>query len=183
MADSLFNVASVKTCTEALGPGRRMAIWFQGCDIGCHGCCNPELQPLEPRHLVSLSELIDVARCSKYENGIEGVTFIGGEPTLQTHLSELARGIRGLGLGVLMFTGRMFEDLEPDLTSSIDTVIDGRFDESDRDMERNLVGSRNQRVIHVTDRYWGSGWFDGPRCEFVEIDVDGNWMFSHGSPF
>ena len=63
--EPLFNVASVKRRTMALGPGARMVIWFQGCDIGCEGCCNPELQPLVPRHLVGLSELLEVAADSK----------------------------------------------------------------------------------------------------------------------
>ncbi len=183
MAESIFNVASVKTCTEALGPGRRMAVWFQGCDLGCEGCCNPELQPLEARHLVHLDELLEVARRSRDDNGIEGVTFIGGEPTLQMHLAELAEGLRSLGLGILMFTGRMFEELDPVLTGNLDTVIDGRFEMRNRELERNLIGSRNQRVIHITDRYRDSEWFNGPRHDFIEIDVDGDWLFSHGSSF
>ena len=57
----LFNVASIKMCTEALGPFKRMSIWFQGCNIGCKGCCNPELQPLEPRNLMSLDQIVSIA--------------------------------------------------------------------------------------------------------------------------
>ena len=181
--EPLFNVASVKRRTMALGPGARMVIWFQGCDIGCEGCCNPELQPLVPRHLVGLSELLEVAADSKGSLGIEGVTLIGGEPTMQRSLPELARGIRGIGLGVILFTGREFSELDPELVENVDTVIDGRFVSADRDHDRNLIGSRNQRIVNVTDRYSGSTWFTERRCDFVEVDLDGDELVTNGSAF
>ena len=181
--EPLFNVASIKTCTMALGPGARMAIWFQGCDIRCEGCCNPELQPLVPRHVVGLSELLDVAADSKESLGIGGVTFIGGEPTMQKSLPELARGIRSLGLGVILFTGRKFSELDPELVGNVDMVIDGRFVSTDRDYDRNLIGSRNQRIVNVTDRYSDSTWFTERRCDFVEMDLDGDELVTNGSVF
>ena len=181
--EPLFNIASVKKCTMALGPGARMAIWFQGCDIGCEGCCNPELQPLVPRHVVGLSELLDVAADSKESLDIEGVTLIGGEPTMQRSLPELARGIRSLGLGIILFTGREFSELDSELVGNVDTVIDGRFVSTDRDYDRNLIGSRNQKIVNVTDRYSDSTWFTERRYDFVEVDLDGDEMVTNGSAF
>ena len=181
--EPLFNIASVKKCTMALGPGARMAIWFQGCDIGCEGCCNPELQPLVPRHVVGLSELLDVAADSKESLDIEGVTLIGGEPTMQRSLPELARGIRSLGLGIILFTGREFSELDPELVGNVDTVIDGRFVSTDRDYDRNLIGSRNQKIVNVTDMYSDSTWFTERRYDFVEVDLDGDEMVTNGSAF
>lgn len=181
--EPLFNIASVKKCTMALGPGARMAIWFQGCDIGCEGCCNPELQPLVPRHVVGLSELLDVAADSKESLDIEGVTLIGGEPTMQRSLPELTRGIRSLGLGIILFTGREFSELDPELVGNVDTVIDGRFVSTDRDYDRNLIGSRNQKIVNVTDRYSDSTWFTERRYDFVEVDLDGDEMVTNGSAF
>ena len=183
MTEPRFNIASVKLCTEALGPGKRMAIWFQGCEFGCRGCCNPELQPLEPRHIVPLSELMGIADRAKRECGIEGVTFIGGEPTLQTGLSDLAKGIKGSGLGIVMFTGRLFSELDEELVKHLDTVIDGRFEADNRDYERNLIGSKNQRIINVTDRYADDDWFVNTRPDYIEIDVDGDRTISNGSAY
>ena len=85
-----FNVALINTCTEAEGPFKRMAIWFQGCNIKCKECCNPELQEMKPAHIMTLEAILDIAKKSKIDNGIEGVTFLGGEPTLQSHLIDLA---------------------------------------------------------------------------------------------
>ena len=183
MTEPRFNIASVKLCTEALGPGRRMAIWFQGCEFGCAGCCNPELQPLEPRNIVSMSEVLEIARKAKEDHSIEGVTFIGGEPTLQSGLPALAEGLQGMDLGIVMFTGRLFSELDENLVKHLDLVIDGRFEIDNRDEERNLIGSKNQRIINVTDRYADDSWFTDTRPDFIEIDVDGNQMISNGSAY
>jgi anaerobic ribonucleoside-triphosphate reductase activating protein len=39
----VLRVATIADDTEAEGPGRRWAIWLQGCPIRCAGCCNPEM--------------------------------------------------------------------------------------------------------------------------------------------
>lgn len=45
-------------------------------------------------------------------HGIEGVTFLSGEPILQARgLARIARLIRPLGLSVMLFTGYRLEDL------------------------------------------------------------------------
>ena len=36
-------VAQFVPRTEAEGPGRRFALWVQGCPLRCKGCCNPEM--------------------------------------------------------------------------------------------------------------------------------------------
>ncbi len=178
-----FNIASMKLCTEALGPGRRMAIWFQGCNLGCKGCCNPELQPFVPRHIMGMSEILRAAEDAKRNLGIEGVTFIGGEPTLQSGLPALARSIHSLDLGIIMFTGRRFSELEEDLIENLDLIIDGRFEIDNRDYERNLIGSRNQKMINVSERYSDNDWFSDTRCDYIEIDVDGDRIISNGSAY
>lgn len=182
--EPIYNVASVKLCTEALGPFKRMAIWFQGCIFNCKGCCNPELQPLEPRQIISLTELLEFARKSKNENGIEGVTFIGGEPTLQRDLSVLAKGLKDLGLGVLLFTGRVIDELPGNLKEHLDLVIDGRFEADNRDYKRNLIGSCNQRIIDISGRYADKlDWFTEIRPDFIEVDVLDGSFITNGSTF
>ncbi|HGG57662.1 MAG TPA: 4Fe-4S cluster-binding domain-containing protein, partial [Nannocystis exedens] len=38
-----LQIAHIVAITEAEGPGRRFALWVQGCSLHCPGCCNPEL--------------------------------------------------------------------------------------------------------------------------------------------
>lgn len=166
-----LNVAHINICTEAEGPYRRMAIWFQGCNIMCDGCCNPELQPIIPKHIMTVQEVLDIAILSKNENGIEGVTFLGGEPTLQEGVPLLACALAQNELGTILFTGKKIEDLDESFITAMDLIIDGIFVKEQLDDERNLVGSRNQRIIYVTDRYIGEKqWFLSKREKKIEIN-------------
>ena len=38
-----LSVGQIVASTEAEGPGRRFALWVQGCSLRCEGCCNPHL--------------------------------------------------------------------------------------------------------------------------------------------
>ena len=167
-----LNIALINMCTEAEGPYRRMAIWFQGCNVLCDGCCNPELQPIKVAHIMTVQEIIDVALDAKEKNGIEGITFLGGEPTLQENLYVLCAALREHELGTILFTGKSFIELPENLINNVDMVVDGKFDENQIDFERNLVGSMNQRIHLITERYKAeSYWFWKTREKKIEINI------------
>ncbi len=142
-----LNLASIRLCTESEGPGKRLAVWVQGCERRCPGCCNIEMQ--------------DVIRKAKDETGIEGISLIGGEPMLQAEgLSEVAKGVRDNGLTVLVFTGFLLEELRELRNESVnrllnhtDILVDGPFIESLYDMQRDWVGSSNQKVWFLSNAY------------------------------
>src|SRR4051794_9277821 len=79
--DLTMQVAQGVPSTEAEGPGKRFAVWFQGCPLRCPGCCNPEFLPFKGGHTKSLREMADAFRQARDEGGIEGITLLGGEPT------------------------------------------------------------------------------------------------------
>lgn len=173
----LINVARINLCTEAEGPHKRLAIWFQGCTIGCPGCCNPELQEMKTAHIMSLEEIISIAKKSKQENSIEGVTYLGGEPTLQKYLPELSEEFHKIGLGVIMFTGYKIKQLKQQLIDSVDLIIDGQFIEKKLDQNRNLVGSKNQTFNHISNRYIKDmDWFMVKRDLQVDVNVRGELL-------
>ena len=172
-----FNVASINNCTETEGPYKRLTIWFQGCNIHCKGCCNPDYQPLVAKNILSLEELIAIIREAKEKFGIEGVTYSGGEPTLQQNLSVLTDKIHELGLGVISFTGRQFEDVK-DVLGNCDVVLDGYFDEMYPEKKRKLLGSTNQRVIEITERYAPIiDWFSQP-TRTIEVNLNNKLIFN-----
>src|SRR3712207_5920745 len=105
-ASLLLRVAQVVPCTEAEGPGRRFALWFQGCPLRCPGCCNPEMLPFAGGRAVTRADVLDAVRSARQDHDVEGVTLLGGEPTAHTPAAaRLARDVRALGLTVMVFTG------------------------------------------------------------------------------
>src|SRR5262245_66185986 len=78
--DRWLCVAQTVSCTEAEGPGRRFALWFQGCPLRCPGCCNPEMLPFTGGQCWSLGTVVDLIRTAARDHRIEGITLLGGEP-------------------------------------------------------------------------------------------------------
>lgn len=172
MSSIKFNVSEIVTCTEVEGPHRRLAIWFQGCNLNCVGCFNPELIPLKKANILTLENIIKIITDAKREHDIEGVTFLGGEPTLQQHLDVLCENIQSMNLGVILFSGKLYEELPSTLTRHVDLVIDGPFVLSKLETKRKIIGSTNQRIIAVTERYVDDLiWFYAYEKNQYEINV------------
>lgn len=152
-----LRVARTLISTTVNGPGRRFVLWLQGCPIRCRGCINPETWDESGGELVSVEDLLDYVRCAP---DIEGVTFSGGEPLSQADaLLPLARDLKEPGLSVLCYTGYRYEDILegriPEaraLLEFVDILIDGPYEQAE---QTPLLwrGSRNQRVLFLTDRY------------------------------
>ena len=158
---SRLNLAMWIGCTHSEGPGPRFALWTQGCLLRCPGCCNPQMWPLLPRHVLDAAEVMAMVDAARREHGIEGVTFLGGEPFLQARgLAELARRCRAAGLTVMVFTGFWREQLVDDayagaseLLAACDLLVDGPFLAAEPETERNWAGSRNPRFHFLTGAY------------------------------
>src|SRR4029453_8044837 len=97
----ILSVAQIVPCTEAEGPGKRFALWFQGCPLRCPGCCNPEMLPFEGGTRVPLAAVLEETRGAAPE-GVEGTPLVGGEPLAHAAgAAALAREVRLLGLTVM----------------------------------------------------------------------------------
>lgn len=71
--------------------------------------------------------MLEIIIESKNQNDIEGVTFIGGEPSLQKGLHILALELRKINLGTIMFSGHYLKELSKELINTMDIIIDGPF--------------------------------------------------------
>src|SRR5262249_20364225 len=106
-----LHVAQIVSCTEAEGPGKRFALWFQGCPLRCPGCCNPEMLPFEGGTLTTTEKIVAQLSESAAVNHLEGITLLGGEPLAHAAGGvALARSAHELGLNVMVFTGYLLED-------------------------------------------------------------------------
>ena len=117
------------------------------------------------------------------------LTVLGGEPSEQlAGVTGLCAAARGLGLGVIVFTGRTRAELAglaggAALLATIDTVIDGRFEAGQREPAdgRRFVGSRNQSIVHLTPRYADPALWRGPAGVELQLAADGE-IGLHGAP-
>src|SRR6266498_3846452 len=106
-----LRVAQIVPCTEAEGPGKRFALWFQGCPLRCPGCCNPEMLPFEGGEAMTLDEVVDLLRATAAEQALEGITLLGGEPLAHAAAgTALARAAHALGLNVMVLSGYVLEE-------------------------------------------------------------------------
>ena len=185
-----LNVAALRLCTESEGPGRRAALWVQGCARRCKGCCNPEMQPFERKTITATADLIKVFEREINKSPVEGISLIGGEPILQAEgLCDIAEWFRAEGMSVLMFTGYMYEELlsmsDPHvarLLKSIDLLIDGEYMEDRPDEERSWIGSSNQRVHRLTD-FYPAGIEYRSKDRTMEILISSGNILVNGYPF
>lgn len=160
-SNSFLNVAQVVPATEAEGPGRRYALWLQGCPLRCPGCCNPEMLPYAGGVVRSVGELCTEIVDARDQLAIEGITFLGGEPFAQADgAARLAQAVRGLGLSVMVFTGFDLEELRRSvdpgvhaLLANTDLLVDGPYVRELPEKHRRWIGSANQRVHFLTDRH------------------------------
>lgn len=156
-----LNLARWIDSTEVEGPGKRFSLWVQGCRQRCPGCCNPLLFDETPRQLVDSADVVAKIAEAQRAQGIEGVTFLGGEPLLQAEaLAEVAEASRQLGLSVVVFTGYVREQIPAlglpgteRLLAACDLLVDGPYLEKQPERRRNWVGSTNQRFHYLTGRY------------------------------
>jgi len=181
-------VAARVSCTTAEGPHARYALWVQGCSLRCRGCCNPEMFDAAGP-LLSVATLIDEVEQAAHDEGIEGITLLGGEPVDQAEpLVELCARLRARGLGVLLFSGYTRDEMlaRPGgaaLWNVVDTLVDGRFDATQREGPegRRFIGSRNQQLHHRTERYAAPALWEGAARVEVHVDADGR-VHAHGFP-
>ena len=185
----ILQVASFVPTTEAEGPGRRFALWFQGCPLRCPGCCNPEYLPFKGGTAMELDEIAELVRKAKEDTAIGGITLLGGEPFAHAAgASGLATRARSLGLSVMVFTGHRLEDLSAmidpavsELLAATDILVDGPYERDRPDTARRWIGSTNQRIHFLTARYRA----DDPcwqKPNTLEIRVRGGEIVVNGFP-
>jgi anaerobic ribonucleoside-triphosphate reductase activating protein len=189
MADVFLQVAQIVPATEAEGPGLRFALWFQGCPLRCPGCCNPEMLPFDGGERMAVEDVFALVNAAVREHGVEGVTLLGGEPLAHAAGAVLlARALKERGLTVMVFSGYTLAEARDlpdpavnDLLDLTDILVDGPYLRDQRETRRRWVGSANQQVHFISDRYRA----DDPRWllpNTLEIRLRGRELSVNGFP-
>lgn len=177
----------------ALGPGKRVGVWLQGCSIGCPGCLALDTweTPAQTWTTVEclLASIEPMLACEA-----DGITISGGEPFDQPEallefvgqLSRLRKGSAGR-IDLLCYSGRPLGHLQsryPAILQELDAVISDPFAARS---PTSLVwrGSANQRLTPLSDlgheRYgmYVTRAEDHPE---IQIDVDARDVWIIGVP-
>ena len=187
--DPVLRLAQVVSCTEAEGPGRRFAVWFQGCPLRCPECCNPEMLPFAGGRTMRLAEVLAQIEAAAADHGVEGITLLGGEPLAHAAgAAALAHAVQQIGLTVMVFSGyrlaearRLTDPAVADLLASTDILVDGPYLREQPERRRRWIGSANQQIHFLTDRYRA----DDPRWllpNTLEIRLAGGELTVNGFP-
>lgn len=179
--------------SDVNGPGTRAVLWFNGCSLACAGCWNPLSHPFDMTKYVSNQ---DIKNWLLQREGIEGVTFSGGEPMQHAaDLLDLIDFIKDVRpeLSIGMFTGYTQKELETGhwvlmhpagmimlngsgelwikIAEKLDFAVMGRFNASKVTTEKPLCGSSNQDIVCFSDRYSAKDF--KPQRTQVTISGDG----------
>jgi anaerobic ribonucleoside-triphosphate reductase activating protein len=148
----------------AAAPGVCVSFFVQGCPLRCPGCHNPESWDFEGGMEFSTKTLNDILT-SLSANGIErSLCIMGGEPLCEENLFLTALIVKEVreynpNLKIYLWTGYYIEDLKAKennkidyILNNIDCLIDGPFVQEERDLTLQMRGSRNQRIIYLTNK-------------------------------
>jgi anaerobic ribonucleoside-triphosphate reductase activating protein len=140
------------------GKGLRAVLFLSGCHHNCKGCHNKAMQDFCYGEKICIQEIL--LRIKNNMPLIKGVTFSGGEPFEQADtLYKLAWAVKSEGLNIWCYTGYTLEYILDNLNnkgwreliSSIDVLVDGRFEEEKAAKDLRYRGSNNQRIIDVKE--------------------------------
>jgi len=181
--DMKIALSRVHFPVTALGPGRRIGIWFQGCSLQCPGCISVDTWAVrDPATTVSdLLETMD-----PWLDQADGITVTGGEPFEQPEgLRWLLSGIRQrTSADILVFTGYRLEDIDHWVLSMpgwIDALLAGPY-QSESGQTKALRGSDNQQLHLLTAlgrRTFGELEAQGPSSRLdMMMSRDGDVYFA-----
>ena len=177
-----------------LGPGERLGIWTQGCNLHCPGCISQDTWAQDEDSLIPVEALVKMCRAIASPT-LNGITISGGEPFAQPEalnklLAQLIvwRDELNKNFDILCYSGLSLQQLKLQhgkILSQLDAVIPEPFDEK---LPRGNLwrGSMNQMLVPLSDRgkkryadavntpYEGKGG--------MQVSVDGQHIWYIGIP-
>lgn len=149
-------IARILFPVKVLGPGNRIAIWFNGCSHQCKGCCNRELWEFRDNYKTDVITIVSLIKTIEKDNNIDGFTLTGGDPFFQPEaLRELIPELYTISSDILCYTGYKYEELQSkylDIMQFIAVLIDGKYEE-EHNYGEMLRGSNNQNIILLKPEY------------------------------
>ena len=118
------SIASIETFGVLDGPGIRTVVFFNGCNLRCIYCHNPEMFNMGEKNM-TVDELLEkVLKNEEYYKNNGGVTFSGGEPLLhQEFLIEVCKKLKENNIHIALDTAGVGLGNYDELLKYIDLII------------------------------------------------------------
>lgn len=147
----MINVHSYESMGTFDGPGLRLVVFLQGCRFRCLYCANPDTIALKGGNPTPPEEILKMAVSQKPFFGKKGgITFSGGEPTLQAEaLLPLFEELKANGIHICLDSnGGIWNDQVEKLLGLTDLVL---LDVKEFNPERhfNLTGKSNEQTLQT----------------------------------
>ena len=142
--DILINLIHYPVYT--LGVGKRIGVWFQGCNIKCKGCMSKYTWSFDTKYKRNIEDVIK--EILSYPS--KKITISGGEPFDQPkELEYLLKTLKENNFeDILVYSGYDYEEIKnkyENILKYIDILIAGRFIEN-LESEYIWKGSENQKM-------------------------------------
>lgn len=166
--------SGIEPCDVLNGTGFRTVIWVSGCSLGCKGCFNPNTH--KPNYGTKYTQetqqyLLDCLS----KDYIDGITITGGNPLEIYNLKGVLSLINEIRIllpnkTIWLYTGFTWEEIfypvitdsfnvqrdeiiydRQEIVKNVDVLVDGKYIEQQRNINKKWAGSDNQRVIDVKE--------------------------------
>lgn len=145
-------------------PGLCVSFFTQGCPHHCPGCHNPETWDFNRGKEFTNDTLKEILEALTAQNIHRDLCIMGGEPLCQENafltrliIQEVRKHVPKTK--IYIWSGYTYEELKanqnPHIADSLrlaDVLIDGPYIEAERDITLDMRGSRNQRIIDLSEK-------------------------------
>jgi len=145
--------------------------------------------PFAGGETIPVGDLLDQILRAQNEHQVEGVTLLGGEPFSHAQgAAHLAAQVRRHGMSVMIFSGFTLAEIraqsDPQVASLLaetDLLVDGPYLQESPDQSRRWIGSTNQEIHFLSDRYAAEeATWSQPNT--LEIRLEGSQLTVNGFP-
>ena len=146
------------------GSGVCVSLWTQGCPHHCPGCHNPETWDFNGGYDVPDDIRGEIVKAISANGLTRNFSILGGEPLCEQNLDFVLNIIKAVRIAypnikIYIWSGYTFDELLEkqdsriiEILSRCNFLIDGRYEESLRDITLPLRGSSNQKIINLTEK-------------------------------
>ena len=144
------------------GPGLRLVIFLQGCPFRCLYCANPDTIPSEGGKPTGIGEIVEMAvRQKPFFGKRGGVTFSGGEPTMQAEaLIPAVKELKKNGINVCLDSNGAIWNLHVERLLELTDLVLLDVKEFNPRRHEELTGRSNSQTL-----------------------LTAKWLEEHGKPF